>query len=162
MSLLKNFGQKCQKIALTSNIKYSQVNLYFEDESRFGLFTRDGKALTAKGTKPIRPFHQVFETLYLFGAFSPNTGDHFLLEMPNCNTDNCQLFLNEFSSQNENVFNIMVLDNGAFHKAKALKIPDNVGLIFLPPHSPELNPSDNMWAIFKRSFTNKFIKHLMI
>jgi len=36
------------------------------------LFTRNGKALTAKGIKPICPFHQVFKTLYLFGAFSLN------------------------------------------------------------------------------------------
>jgi len=62
--------------------------------------------------------------------------------------------------QNENVFNIMVLDNGAFHKAKSLNIPENVGLIFLPPYSPELNPAENMWQIFKRMYTNKLHKTL--
>jgi hypothetical protein len=35
------------------------------------LFTKNGKALTAKGVKPICPFHQVFKSTYLFGAFSP-------------------------------------------------------------------------------------------
>ena len=49
----------------------------------------------------------------------------------------------------------MVLDNGAFHKAKKLKIPDNIKLIFLPPYSPELNPAEKMWARFKRAFSNK-------
>jgi transposase len=52
-------------------------------------------------------------------------------------------------------FKIMVLDNGAFHKATSLVIPDNIGLIFLPPYSPELNPAENIWAILKRKFTNK-------
>jgi transposase len=33
----------------------------------------------------------------------------------------------------------MVLNNGAFHKAKSLTIPHNIGLIFLPLYSPELN-----------------------
>lgn len=80
--------------------------------------------------------------------------------MPNCNADNFQLFIDEFSKHNENVFNIMVLDNGAFHKAKSLNIPDNVGLLFLPPYSPELNPSENMWAIFKRKFANKLHRTL--
>jgi len=116
--------------------------------------------LTAKGIKPICPFHQVFKTLYLFGAFSPITGEHFLLEMPNCNADNFQVFIDEFSRQNENVFNIMVLDNGAFHKAKSLNIPDNVALLFLPPYSPELNPAENIWQIFKRKFTNKLHRTL--
>ena len=49
----------------------------------------------------------------------------------------------------------MVLDNGAFHKAKKLKIPDNIKLVFLPPYSPELNPAEKMWAKLKRYFTNK-------
>ena len=134
--------------------------MFFQDESRFGLFTRNGKALTAKGIKPICPFHQVFKTLYLFGAFSPINGDKFLLEMPNCNAANFQVFLNNFSAQNPDEFKIMVLDNGAFHKAKTLIIPDNIGLLFLPPYSPELNPAENIWAILKRKFTNKLYKTL--
>ena len=40
----------------------------------------------------------------------------------------------------------MVLDNGAFHKAKKLEIPDNIKLVFLPPYSPEMNPAEKMWA----------------
>lgn len=116
--------------------------------------------MTARGIKPICPFHQIFQTLYLFGAFSPITGEHFLLEMPNCNADNFQLFLDEFSKHNEQTFNIMVLDNGAFHKAKSLNIPDNIGLLFLPPYSPELNPAEKIWQILKRQFTNKLHKTL--
>lgn len=124
------------------------------------MFTRNGKALTAKGVKPICPFQQVFKTLYLFGAFSPISGDSFLLEMPNCNADNFQVFLDLFSLQLPDELKIMVLDNGAFHKAKSLIIPDNIALIFLPPYSPELNPAENMWAILKRAFTGKLHKTL--
>ena len=119
------------------------INLFFQDESRFGLFTRNGKALTAKGIKPICPFHQVFKTTYLFGAFSPINGDKFLLELPLCNSKTFQAFLNAFALQNPHEFKIMVLDNGAFHKAAALQIPQNIALLFLPAYSPELNPADD-------------------
>ena len=54
----------------------------------------------------------------------------------------------------------MVLDNGAFHKAKTLKIPENIGLLFLPPYSPELNPAENIWALLKRKFTNRLYNTL--
>lgn len=54
----------------------------------------------------------------------------------------------------------MVLDNGAFHKAKKLKIPNNIALIFLPPYCPELNPAEQIWARFKRPFTNQLFKSL--
>jgi transposase len=70
------------------------------------------------------------------------------------------LFLNEFSNQNFNELKVIVLDNGAFHKAKRLIIPANIILIFLPPFSPELNPAEKMWAKFKRPFTNKLYKTL--
>ena len=124
------------------------------------MFTKNGKALTARGVKPICPFQQVFQSTYLFGAFSPINGRSFLLELPFCNTDSFQLFLEEFSQQNPNEFKVIVLDNGAFHKAKRLVIPNNIILIFLPPFSPELNPAEKMWAKFKRPFTNKLYKTL--
>jgi transposase len=80
--------------------------------------------------------------------------------MPECNTQTFQIYLEEFSTHNPDEFKIIVLDNGAFHKAKTLHIPNNIGLIFLPPYSPELNPAENMWAQFKRSFTGKLHKSL--
>jgi len=124
------------------------------------LFTKNGKALTAIGVKPICPFQQVFKSTYLFGAFSPVNGRKFLLEMPFCNSQSFQVFLDEFSAQDLQEFKIIVLDNGAFHKAKSVKIPANICLIFLPPYSPELNPAEKMWAIIKRNFTNQLFKNL--
>lgn len=124
------------------------------------MFTKNGRALTAKGIKPICPYQQVFKSTYLFGAFSPVNGTKFLLEMPFCNAPCFQIFLDEFSQQNPLEFKIIVLDNGAFHKAKSLKIPSNIYLIFLPPYSPELNPAEKMWAAIKRNFTNQFFDSL--
>lgn len=134
--------------------------MFFQDESRFGLFTRNGKSLTAIRVKPICKFQQVFKSTWLSGAFSPITGDHFQMIIPNCNADNFQFFLNDFSKENPTELKIMVLDNGRFHKAKKLIIPDNIILLFLPPYSPELNPAEKMWAKYKREFTNKFFTSL--
>lgn len=53
-----------------------------------------------------------------------------------------------------------MLDNGAFHKSKALKIPENICLIFLPPYSPELNPAERIWEIVKANFTGCLFKNL--
>lgn len=83
-----------------------------------------------------------------------------MLEMPSCNADTFQVFLDELSLQNPFEYKIVVLDNGAFHHAKRLIIPDNIKLIYLPPYSPELNPAENMWAKYKRAFTNKLHKSL--
>lgn len=112
--------------------------------------------LTARGVKPVCNFHQVFKSTYLFGAFSVVDGDSFLMEMPNCNAENFQIFLDQMTQERPDELKIMVLDNGAFHKAKSLRIPKNIVLIFQPPYSPEVNPAEKIWAQFKRDFTNKF------
>lgn len=110
--------------------------------------------------QPVCTFQQVFQFTYLFGAFSPITGDKFLLEMPFCNSDTFQLYLDQFCETKPREFKIIVLDNGAFHKAKNLTIPPNIALLFLPPYSPELNPAEKIWKTIKRKFTNRYFKDL--
>jgi hypothetical protein len=131
------------------NPDFTSVNIYFEDESRIGLLTILRRVLTTRGIKPIAPYQHKFDNLYLFGAFSPINGDHFLLEMPACNSETFQVFMDEFSSQKPDEFKIVVLDNGAFHHAKRLKVPPNIALLFLPPYSPELNPAEKIWRFIK-------------
>jgi transposase len=116
--------------------------------------------LTAKGIKPICPFQQIFQSLYVFGAFSPLTGRYFILELPHCNSEAFQIYLNEFSLDKPHILKIILLDNGAFHKAKSLKIPDNIVLVFIPPYSPELNPAEKFWWKWKREFSGKLFKTL--
>lgn len=156
----RNFNRICRESIAQAADNYKTVNLYFQDESRFGLFTRNGRKLTAKGVKPICSFRQVFKSSYLFRAFSPIDGESFMLNLPYCNTDCFQIFLNEFSNNKPEEFKVVVLDNGAFHKAKRLEIPKNIVLIFLPPYSPELNPAEKMWQKIKRNFTNRIFKTL--
>lgn len=137
---------------------FSSFNLYVQDESRFGLFTRNGKSLTAKGVKPICNYQNIFKSTYIFGAFSPYNGDSLVMELPNCNGENFQIFLDELSKKNPEEFKVVILDNGAFHKGKTLIIPENIALLFLPPYSPELNPAELVWLNMKRKTTNIIYK----
>lgn len=45
-------------------------------------------------------------------------------------------------------------------KLKTLTIPENISLLFLPPYSPELNPSEKIWWKYKIAFTNRIHKSL--
>lgn len=101
---------------------------------------------------------QDFKNTYLYGAFSPINGDSLLLEMPYCNTECFEVFLSELSKQEPTEYKILFLDNGAFHKAKRLVIPENMTLCFIPPYSPELNPAEKVWAFIKKKITNKAFK----
>ncbi|MDI9320533.1 MAG: hypothetical protein QM530_08690 [Phycisphaerales bacterium] len=57
------------------------------------------RILTIKGIKPITPYQHRFNNFYLFGAYSPINGQQFTLEMPYCNSDCFQIYLNEFAQQ---------------------------------------------------------------
>lgn len=159
---LKKLSEKLKHIKEShfQSSDFRTVNIYFQDESRFGLLTVQRRMLTIKGVKPLMPYQHKFKNFYLFGAFSPITGTHFTLELPKCNSDCFQSYLDEFSQQNPSEFKIVFLDNGAFHKAKDLEIPPNIELVFLPPYSPELNPAEKMWRYFKDRIANQIFKTL--
>jgi hypothetical protein len=55
------------------------------------LFTRNGRALTAIGVKPISNYQNIFKSTYVFGAFSPSNGDNLVMELPYCNGDNFKI-----------------------------------------------------------------------
>ena len=56
------------------------------------------------------------------------------------------VFLEQFSaSLAEGVHAVLAWDGAGFHTAKALRVPDNVTLLTLPPRSPELMPVENLW-----------------
>ena len=39
-----------------------------------------------------------------------------------------------------------------WHKAKAVRVPDNITILFLPPYSPELDPVERLWAYLRNHY----------
>lgn len=91
-----------------------------------------------------------FKATYLYGIVEPKTGAQFFFEFSHLNTDCFQAFLNLVSETFKDDLLIIQLDNGRFHKAKRLRVPDNIILMFQPPHCPELNPIEQVWQYLKR------------
>jgi transposase len=125
------------------------VRIFCQDESRFGLLPIQRRRITVTGVKPLGTVQYHFENFYVYGAVEPTTGESFFLELPYLNATNFQIFLNEFSRCYQETLNLVLLDNGSCHKARALAIPDNVVCLFLPPYSPELNPIERLWQDVK-------------
>ena len=42
---------------------------------------------------------------------------------------------------------VLVLDNAGWHGPEGLAVPDGIGLVFLPPYSPELQPAEHLWPL---------------
>lgn len=137
------------------------MNLYFQDESRFGLMTHTGRCLTAKGVKPIVRYQHAFKNTYLYGSFSPIDGDSFVYEIEGTTSEIFYRYLLEFSKHRPQEVKVIVIDNAGFHSLQQYDIPDNIRLIRIPPYSPELNPSEKIWAFIKQKYKNKVFENLV-
>jgi hypothetical protein len=128
--------------------------VWAQDESRCGLLPIVRHRITARGVQPLVSSAYRFESLYLYGAVEPLTGASFFLEFPTLNTECFQLFLDHFAAIDPVSFHLLLLDNGAFHKARHLRLPANLGVLFFPPYSPELNPIERLWRDLKDWLAN--------
>ena len=110
---------------------------------------------------PSVPCHIVREYTYAYAVVSPADGVLDSLVLPVVNADAMSLFLSEVSLRHPNDFILMVMDKAGWHKAKDLKVPQNMRIIFLPPYGPELNPAEHLWEeIREKWFPNKAFKSL--
>jgi hypothetical protein len=136
------------------------VQVFAQDETRLGLQPILRRRIPACGVQPVATVWQRFDNFYLFGAVEPTTGDSFFLELPLLNSAMFQLWLDDFAQTFATSFNILVLDNGAFHTAKGLRWPANVAAVPLPPSSRELNPIERLWRDLKDQLAGTMSKPL--
>ena len=52
---------------------------------------------------------------------------------------------------------VLLLDQAGWHLSAELDIPDNISLMPLPPKSPELNPTENIWQFMRENWLSNRI-----
>jgi transposase len=148
-----NFKKKLWEI-IKVMIKYfgtgQPVRIWCQDESRFGLITMQGRMITLKGIKPVGKKQWKRGNFYVYGVVEPSTGEQYYQEFSQLNHNCFQEFLNGFAEKYSDSFNLIIMDNGSFHKALLLDWHDHVMPIYLPAYSPELNPIERLWEHTKK------------
>lgn len=135
----------------------------FMDEARFGRIAEPKRCWSPPHIRPIVPKQLIREYEYVYGAFSPLDGEMDTLILPAMFCQTMNIFLKEVSQRHPDEYILMILDGAANHRAKKLIIPDNIQLLVLPPYSPELNPSENIWdEIREKWFENCVFKNLNV
>lgn len=84
-------------------------------------------------------------------------GEDFSLFLPEVNTEMMNIYLQEMSKEYSDKQIMLIMDQAGWHKAKELKIPDNITLLFLPPYSPQLNPVEKLWRWIRKEVTHNKI-----
>ena len=105
-----------------------------------------------RGERPPGLTDQRFSFAYVFAAVEPATGQSACLVLPEVSTVAMQVFLDSFSATlAPDVQAALVVDGAGWHTSLALRVPDNVSLVPLPPYAPELNPSRTGLALHARA-----------
>ena len=101
------------------------------------------------------------ESVRIFGAMSQDELRIKIVESTNSET--FREFLEEIRRDRPRLF--MVLDNASYHKSKAVReyvesTGGDVGLEFLSPYTPQLNPVETVWRDLKKRLAGRFFRSL--
>jgi hypothetical protein len=99
----------------------------------------------------------VREYTYAYAAVCPFDGAAFTYILPRMDGTCMTLFLQELAAHYHDHFLLVVLDGAPCHKPGALEMPENMLLEHLPPYSPELNPTENLWDDMREKFFGNLV-----
>jgi transposase len=133
----------------------------FQDEARFGRISQPISCWAPIPFRPMIPLALVREFRYIYATVSPWDGRLTFMVTEKMNTINMNLHLHQLSKRFRTSFIVLLLDGASSHRSKELIIPDNISIIYLPPYSPELNPTEQIWRILRTTyFGNRYFDTL--
>jgi len=152
----KNLRERLRRLRAANPKKV--VEVWAQDEARLGLKPIARRMWSLKGRRPRSCGRMRYQWLYVYGFVRPKTGNTFGLLLPRVKTERMPEALEAFASHadpdGKRVL-VVLVDNAGWHKAKALVVPPNVVLHFLPPCTPELQPAEPLWPLVREAVANR-------
>lgn len=139
-----------------------RVEIWFEDEARFGQQGSLTRVWAKKGSRPTAIRQTEYNYLYVLTAVHPQSGKAEGMFFSRLDTEVMNQFLDQMSKAiDADTHVVLILDRAGYHTSKSLKVPPNITLKHLPPYSPELNPVENLWHYLRsHHWANRHYKDL--
>jgi transposase len=134
------------------------VEVWAQDEARLGLKPIARRVWALKGQRPRSCGRTRYQWVYLYGFVRPRTGNTLGVLLPRVNAERMSEALAGFAAQADpdgTKVLVLLVDNAGWHVARALVVPGNVVLHFLPPCTPELQPAEPLWPLVRESLANR-------
>jgi len=137
-----------------------RIEVWQQDEARIGQQGTLTRVWGQINSRPTAVRQTEYEWAYLFAAVNPLTGASSALIAPTVNTHYMNKHLQFISREaGTEAHVVLVLDRAGWHVAKALKVPENITLLYLPPYSPELNGAERIWFFMRSHYlSNRVFK----
>lgn len=129
------------------------IEIWWQDEARVGQKGEMTYIWALKGSRPRAPKDLRFGNQYIFGAVCPEHSKGAALVLPCVNAHTFTLHLQEISLHvAEGSHAVLLIDQAGWHVTDKIVVPENISILHLPPYSPELNPTENIWEFLKANF----------
>jgi hypothetical protein len=133
------------------------VEVWAEDEARFGLKPILRRVWSPRGQRPLATSAPRYQWLYTYGFVEPATGRTEWLILPTVRTDVMTQALAQFAqavAAGPRKQVVLVLDQAGWHTSRQLQVPDGLHLVLLPAHTPELQPGEHLWPLIREALAN--------
>ena len=140
-------------------MKQKPYELFFGDEMRYGLISNFRRSWSKVGERTVVGSQQSYENRYLFSAVSPLSGASFHLSgIDGFDTAAAHAFLLQLKKQHTDKLVVVVWDNAPCHRPHIHREIPGLIIIFLPPYSPELNPTERFFEELRKSTANQIFQ----
>ncbi len=136
----------------------AEVQLWSQDEARFGLQPIIKKQWAERGKRPRAQIFPQYEWTWSYGAVEMATGESFFLILPNLQGSSVEIFLSEFAQAkglNKEKIAVLLWDGAPAHRGR-LNVPEGIELVSTPAYTPELNPSERLWSPLRETVANRW------
>jgi transposase len=133
------------------------VEVWTSDEHRVGLQPIVRKVWAPVGVKPTITVEQRYEWMWLYAFVNPESGNTYWLILPTVTALLFSQALAEFAEYNHigrEKQVILVLDQAGFHTGGEVQVPEGIHIMWLPSHSPELQPAERLWELTDETVVN--------
>lgn len=149
--LLKKF-QIETILKIPGHVALKDVEIWFQDEARFGQRNTTTRIWAEKGTRPRVVQQQQFEYVYLFGAVCVNNGKTEAVIAPFSNMEYMHEHLKLISQSTQpGKHAVVIMDQASWHQQHLDNEFENLTIIHIPPYSPELNPIEQVWSWLRQN-----------
>ena len=116
-----------------------------------------------EGCTPVASVNWKFEWLWVYGFVEPQSGETYWWILPYVNSQLFNRVLEDVAKvlglgKDKRI--LLVVDQAGWHTSKQVRVPEGLHLIFLPSHSPELQPAERLWPVVDEPIANRSFENL--